>query len=222
MKTDTTNLALFCALTGAKTLLIDADLRRCDLSTKLAPGALTGIPAVVRGDVGIAETLKQLSVHLWFLPAGKACGTANSSELVRSNGMKRLLATGADLFHYIIIDLPPLLSMVDGRAIEPLVTQFLYIVGWGTVSRHVVRDALFQNTAVYKKCLGVILNRVDQKLISRYVAGDAHGLPIQHVLLNDGACCLPGVVATLDIPCGLAFATVRRAHRVNRRRLSSI
>ncbi len=58
------NLALFCALTGAKTLLIDADLRRCDLSTKLAPGALTGIAAVVRGDVGIAETRKQLSVRL--------------------------------------------------------------------------------------------------------------------------------------------------------------
>ena len=48
--------------------------------------------------------------------------------------MKRLLVTGADLFDYIIIDLPPLLSMVDGRAIEPLVTQFLYIVEWGTVS----------------------------------------------------------------------------------------
>jgi polysaccharide biosynthesis transport protein len=169
------NLALFCALTGAKTLLIDADLRRCDLSTKLAPGALSDIAAVVRGDVGIAETLKQLSEHLWFLPAGKAYGTVNSSELVRSDGMKRLLVTGADLFNYIIIDLPPLLSMVDGRAIEPLVTQFLYIVEWGTVSQRVVRDALSQNTAVYKKCLGVVLNKVDGKLISRYVAGDAHG-----------------------------------------------
>jgi succinoglycan biosynthesis transport protein ExoP len=168
------NLALFCALTGAKTLLIDADLRRCDLSTKLAPDALSGIAAVVSGDGGIAETLKQLSEHLWFLPAGKACGTVNSSELVRSDGMKRLLVTGADLFDYIIIDLPPLLSMVDGRAIEPLVTQFLYIVEWGTVSRHVVRDALSQNTAVYKKCLGVVLNKVNRKLISRYVAGDAH------------------------------------------------
>jgi polysaccharide biosynthesis transport protein len=169
------NLALFCALTGAKTLLIDADLRRCDLSTKLAPDALSGIAAVVSGDVGIAETLKQLSEHLWFLPAGKACGTVNSSELVRSDGMKRLLVNGADLFDYIIIDLPPLLSMVDGRAIEPFVTQFLYIVEWGTVSRHVVRDALSQNTAVYKKCLGVVLNKVNRKLISRYVAGDAHG-----------------------------------------------
>jgi succinoglycan biosynthesis transport protein ExoP len=169
------NLALFCALTGAKTLLIDADLRRCDLSTKVAPGARSSIAAVVRGDVGIAETLEQLSEHLWFLPAGKARETLNSSELVCSDGMKRLLVTGADLFDYIIIDLPPLLSMVDGRAIEPLVTQFLYIVEWGTVPRHVVRDALSQNTAVYMKCLGVVLNKVDRKLISRYVAGDAHG-----------------------------------------------
>jgi succinoglycan biosynthesis transport protein ExoP len=168
------NLALFCALTGAKTLLIDADLRRCDLSTKLAPGALSSLAAVVRGDVDIAKTLKQLSEHLWLLPAGKACETVNSSELVRSVGMKRLLDTGADLFDYIIIDLPPLLSMVDGRAIEPLVTQFLYIVEWGTVPRRVVRDALSQNITVYKKCLGVVLNKVDRKLISRYTAGATH------------------------------------------------
>ena len=169
------NLALFCASTGAKTLLIDADLRRCDLSTKLAPGALSSIAAVVRSDVDIAETLKRLSEHLWFLPAGKAYETVNSSELVRSDGMKRLLVTGADLFDYIIIDLPPLLSMVDGRAIEPLVTQFLYIVEWGTVSRRVVRETLSQNRTVHKKCLGVVLNKVDRKLILRYAAGDAHG-----------------------------------------------
>jgi polysaccharide biosynthesis transport protein len=169
------NLALFCASTGAKTLLIDADLRRCDLSTKLAPGALSSIAAVVRSDVDIAETVKRLSEHLWFLPAGKAYETVNSSELVRSDGMKRLLVTGADLFDYIIIDLPPLLSMVDGRAIEPLVTQFLYIVEWGTVSRRVVRETLSQNITVHKKCLGVVLNKVDRKLILRYAAGDAHG-----------------------------------------------
>jgi polysaccharide biosynthesis transport protein len=168
------NLALFCALTGAKTLLIDADLRRCDLSTKLAPAALSTLVAVLRGDIGIAETLKQLSEHLWFLPAGKAYETVSSSELIRSDEMKRLLVTGVDLFDYIIIDLPPLLSMVDARAIEPLVTQFLYIVEWGTVSRHVVRDALSQNITVYKKCLGVVLNKVDLKYISRYTAGATH------------------------------------------------
>lgn len=169
------NLALFCALTGAKTLLIDADLRRCGLSAKLAPGARSSIAAAVHGDVGIAESIKQLSEHLWFLPAGTARETLNSSELVRSDGMKRLLVAAADLFDYIIIDLPPLLSMVDGRAIEPLVSQFLYIVEWGTVRRHVVRNALSQNMTVYKKCLGVVLNKVDRKLISRYVDGDAHG-----------------------------------------------
>jgi succinoglycan biosynthesis transport protein ExoP len=141
----------------------------------LAPGARSSIAAAVHGDVGIAESIKQLSEHLWFLPAGTARETLNSSELVRSDGMKRLLVAAADLFDYIIIDLPPLLSMVDGRAIEPLVSQFLYIVEWGTVRRHVVRNALSQNMTVYKKCLGVVLNKVDRKLISRYVDGDAHG-----------------------------------------------
>ena len=62
------NLALFCALTGAKTLLIDADLRRCDLSAKLAPGARSSIAAVVRGDVGIAESMKQRPNTYGFCP----------------------------------------------------------------------------------------------------------------------------------------------------------
>ena len=107
--------------------------------------------------------------------------------------MKRLFDTGADLFDYMIIDLPPLLSMVDGRAIEPLVTQFLYIVGWCTISRHVVRDALFQNTAIYKKCLGVILTRSNRSL--------SHGTLLATRMVTNTTCTVESRSALLARRC---------------------
>ena len=109
------------------------------------------------------------------MPAGKPGETANSSELLRSDGMKRLLAAAGGQFDYIIIDMPPLLATVDGRAIEPLVGHFVYVIEWGKVARQVVRDTLSEHPTLYKKCLGAVLNKVDRTLITRYTQSDLLG-----------------------------------------------
>lgn len=170
-----TNFAVFCASTGARTLLIDADLRRCHLSRELAPEGVFSLASVIRGEAQTDQALTRLSDMFWFLTAGNARETANSSELLRSEGMKRLLATMADQFDYIIVDMPPLLAMVDGRAIEPLVDYFIYVIEWGKIERQIVRNTLTEHPTLYKKCIGAVLNKVNQVLISRYTSGTVHG-----------------------------------------------
>jgi polysaccharide biosynthesis transport protein len=168
------NIAVFCALTGASTLLIDADLRNCSLSRELAPAAVLSLAAVIRGKAQIIDAVKQLSEGLWFLPAGKAHESVNPSELLRCGGMKNLLEAATDMFDYIFVDLPPLLPVVDGHAIEPLMSHFVYVVEWGRISREIVRKILSENPSVHKKCLGAVLNKVDQNVIGQYSENDAY------------------------------------------------
>jgi succinoglycan biosynthesis transport protein ExoP len=86
--------------------------------------------------------------------------------------MERLLAAAAKQFEYIVIDLPPLVSLVDARAIAPFIAHFLFVVEWGKTPRIVVRDALLHNPLVHEKCLGAVLNKADRKLILRYMPGN--------------------------------------------------
>jgi len=169
--TTSANLALFCGATGSKTLLIDADLRRCGLSRHLAPEANSSLVDVVLGAVDFANATEKLTANVWFLPATAAHKVANSSEILRSAGMERLLVAAAKQFEYIVIDLPPLVSLVDARAIAPFVAHFLFVVQWGKTPRSVARDALLHNPIVHEKCLGAVLNKADRKLILRYMPG---------------------------------------------------
>jgi succinoglycan biosynthesis transport protein ExoP len=170
--TTSANLALFCGATGSKTLLIDADLRQCGLSKRLAPEATASVVEVVMGTVGLSSAARKLSTDVLFLPATAARKVANSSEILRSAGMERLLAAAAKQFEYIVIDLPPLVSLVDARAIAPFIAHFLFVVEWGKTPRIVVRDALLHNPLVHEKCLGAVLNKADRKLILRYMPGN--------------------------------------------------
>ncbi len=162
------NLAIFCADTGAKTLLIDADLRKCALSKSFGTDAVAGVVEVVRGASRFESTIIKLSEHLSFLPAGNAFETANSSEILRSAGMEQLLKSASEAFDYILIDLPPLLSLIDARAIAPVLDGVLFVVEWGKTPRSVARDVLLHNPVVHEKCIGAVLNKVDPYRIAHY------------------------------------------------------
>ncbi len=79
-----------------------------------------------------------------------------------------MLKAAGGTFDYILIDLPPLISLIDARAIAPLLDQTLLVVEWGKTQRSVVRDMLLQNPIIHEKCLGAVLNKVDPHRISQY------------------------------------------------------
>jgi succinoglycan biosynthesis transport protein ExoP len=174
------NLAVFCAETGARTLLVDADLRKCAMSKNLKLESAPGVVEVTRNPGSFEETIIKLSELLYCLPAGNALETANSSEVMRSSGMEKLLTAAAEKFDYVIIDLPPLISLIDARAIAPLLDHVLFVVEWGKTPRSAARDVLIQNPIVHEKCLGAVLNKVDPQLISYYAPQSVEAYGVYH------------------------------------------
>lgn len=170
------NLAQLLAMQGARTLLIDADLRN--------PGATRTIGR--HADQGILEALlegrplKDLLLidgrtKLAFLPAVVKRRLPHSSDLLASRVMAGLLEEAKAHFDYIVLDLPPLGPVVDARAVGPMLDASLAVIEWGRTSRRVVQTTFATHPELVEKCLGVILNKVDTeklKLYRSYGSGD--------------------------------------------------
>ncbi|WP_313606851.1 polysaccharide biosynthesis tyrosine autokinase [Rhizobium sp.] len=163
------NFAQLLAMQGARTLLIDGDLRNPGATRYLGAHAKEGFLEAVLESKPLGDLLLfDDKTKLAFLPAVIKRRVPNSAELLGSHAMRTLLDTAQKHFDYVIVDLPPLGPVVDARAIGPLLDSLILVVEWGKTSRKVVRSTVFNNGDLFEKCAGVVLNKVDAKKMRLY------------------------------------------------------
>ena len=119
--TTAASLALVMAHGGARTILVDCDLRNSSLSHRLAPQAKIGLLEVVTGQ----NTLEEALIHdpitnLQFLPTVSKERIAHSAEILASSSTARLFEQLREKFDYVVLDLSPLAPIVDVRATSQL------------------------------------------------------------------------------------------------------
>lgn len=165
------NLAGLLASNGAKTLLIDADLRNPGLSRSLGIDADQGLVEAVVNDKGWQSVVKvDRQTKMAIVPAVVRGRFSHTSELLSSAGMRRFIEDAKATFEYIIVDLPPLGPVVDAKAFAPLADGFVLVAEWGATPRPLVRSALNAEPQIANKILGLVLNKVDLKKLPRYGA----------------------------------------------------
>ena len=165
------NFASLLALLGHKTLLVDGDLRVAGLTEELAPNAKKGlVEAVVYKEPVENLLIVEESSGLSFLPCVMPPRMSHTSDLLTSVSMKNSLTSLQEKFEYIIIDLPPVVPVIDARAFAPLVHAFVFVVEWRKTALHVVRNVLVNNIEIYDKCLGIVLNKVNVDELRSYEA----------------------------------------------------
>jgi succinoglycan biosynthesis transport protein ExoP len=163
------NFAQLLAMQGARTLLIDADLRNPGATRAIGRHAEAGLLEALLERRPIQDLLLiDQKTKLAFLPAIVKRRVPHSSELLSSPAMNALLDMARANFDYIVLDLPPLGPVVDARAISPNIDAFLFVVEWGKTSRKVVRSTFGSEPAIANKCAGVILNKVDTEKMNLY------------------------------------------------------
>ncbi|MER8572939.1 polysaccharide biosynthesis tyrosine autokinase [Mesorhizobium sp. M1409] len=163
------NLAGLLAANGAKTLLIDGDLRNPGLSRGLGMEAEQGLmEAVVNGQTWQSVGKIDRQTKLAIIPAVLRGNFSHTSELLSSAGMRRFIGNAKETFEYIVVDLPPLGPVVDAKAFAPLVDGFLLVTEWGRTPRAMVRSMLESEPYVANKIVGAVLNKVDLKKLAKY------------------------------------------------------
>ncbi|MGB3645643.1 MAG: polysaccharide biosynthesis tyrosine autokinase [Mesorhizobium sp.] len=164
------NFAGLLAANGAKTLLIDGDLRNPGLSRSLPLVPEKGlVEAVVGGDQRWQSALLvDRKTRLAILPTVIRGRLPHTGELISGPGMRDLIEQARQSFDYIVVDLPPLGPVVDARAFAPLADGFVLVAEWGATPRMLVRSALQADPQIAAKTLGLVLNKTDIKQLPRY------------------------------------------------------
>jgi capsular exopolysaccharide synthesis family protein len=117
--TVTTNLALMFAMSDAKVVLIDADIRKGRIAKYFKCKSSPGLSDCLSGLVTLDEVLHKTKINenLHFI----SCGTHSPKpyELLESEKMTQLLEELRSKFDYIVIDTPPILLVSDALAVAP-------------------------------------------------------------------------------------------------------
>lgn len=189
-KTSTSvNTAISLAQTGAKVLIIDADMRRPQIRSIFNLPTIGGLSTILSrkmDDVAILSLIEQIDgTNLFVLPAGDT--PPNPAELLGSNQMRRLLESLKSFFTHIVIDSPPVASFTDGVLISSMVDGVVLVVHGSKSSRTVVQRSKKRLQDVGARICGVVLNNVEQKASDSYYGYGDYYYKTETQMLEAGA-----------------------------------
>jgi succinoglycan biosynthesis transport protein ExoP len=163
------SLAAILASGGQRTLLVDADPRKADLSLRLGLGGRRGLASVTLVDAPMESAMTRIEgtgVNVIGCE-GRHLGPI-SYDLLSSPKMGRFLADARRSFHYVVLDLAPLGPIVDGRLLLSAVDQIVLVAEWGKTPRSLVSYTLAHEPQLRSRLLGIVLNRVNLRKLARW------------------------------------------------------
>jgi len=121
------NLASIIAMSGKKTLLISADLRKPKAHEYFEIEKKHGLTTFLINNIPLAQIIQKTFLEkLDFIASGQI--PPNPAELLMSNTMKEMIEKLKELYDVIIIDSPPFGLVADSLSLMPLVDLNIVIV----------------------------------------------------------------------------------------------
>jgi polysaccharide biosynthesis transport protein len=156
------NTAISFAQTGAKTLLIDCDLRNPRLQKLVKAPPETGLTAYLTGLCAL-ESLAKASVIPNFHVIIGGLVPPNPAELLGSQRMQTLVEAAINQYDIIILDSPPVLSFADALILSAFADGVILVVNSQKSPRSLVQKASRAIQQGNARLLGVVLNSLDLK-----------------------------------------------------------
>lgn len=168
--TTATNTAISLAQTGAKVLIIDADMRRPRLHTVFDISNAEGLSTILSSELTEQEMIDVVQYDdaskLHLLPSGPV--PPNPAELIGSEQMSNFLKKMSNNFTHVVVDSPPIASFTDGVLIASMVDGVILVVHAGKSSRQVIRRSKQLLNEIGAKIFGVVLNNVNLRSQDNY------------------------------------------------------
>jgi succinoglycan biosynthesis transport protein ExoP len=164
------NLAISFSQGGNSVVLVEADMRRPQLSNYLEVGD--------KEKVGLSEMLSQSKkmtsafvdsctrtyedTELSVIYSGQV--PSNPSELLGSERFEQLISMLRKHYDYVLVDCPPLLPVADAAVISTRVDGVVMIVHAGRTRKHELLGARAAIESVGASILGVVLNKIPENV----------------------------------------------------------
>jgi polysaccharide biosynthesis transport protein len=155
------NLAVSLADTGARIILVDADLRRPSMANYIGIEGGVGLTTVLIGRADVQDVVQPLgNTTLDLLPAGQI--PPNPSELLGSPAMATLLARLEAAYDMVLLDSAPLLPVTDAAVLSNLASGALLVVSADQIHRAQLQQTLHSLEIAGAHLYGIVLNKVDK------------------------------------------------------------
>ncbi|MGI6776590.1 MAG: CpsD/CapB family tyrosine-protein kinase [Acetivibrionales bacterium] len=163
-------LAVSMAKSGEKVLLVDADMRKPVLMKQLAGSSYKGLSNILAGNAALDETVNATSVNGFnFITCGVK--PPNPVEMLESQEFEKFLKSVSEKFDVVIIDTPPLGSVIDSAIIASKTDGVLIVIKPNIVRRENVEMVKEQLEKVNARILGVVLNNMSKQEYKSYYSG---------------------------------------------------
>jgi len=157
----TANTAVSLAQTGAKVLIVDADMRRPRIHTVFDMENGSGLSSLLSSPATEQDVLDVIkfdpSSNLHVMTSGPV--PPNPAELIGSEQMTNLLKILQNNFTHVVVDSPPIASFTDGVLIASMVDGVILVVQAGRCSRQILKRSRQLLTDIGARVFGVILNQ---------------------------------------------------------------
>lgn len=153
-------LARSLAQTGKKVLLIDADIRKSILVARhQLEKDVYGLSQYLSGQRKLEEVLYSTNVEgLDVIFAGPF--SPNPAELLEEQLFSNLVERGRSEYNYVIIDTPPITSVIDAAIVAKECDGTVLVIESGAISYRIAQRVKQQLEKTGCRILGVVLNKV--------------------------------------------------------------
>ena len=154
--TITANLAISCAMSGKKVLLVDADLRRaCQKDIFGYDSAAKGVSGILARECTWQEAvMKDIRENLDLLPAGQY--PPNPAELLGSPQMQELLKELEAAYDLVLLDMPPINIVSDPLVLSSQVAGCLFVIRQNYSDHRDIRKSMIAAEMTGMNIMGLI------------------------------------------------------------------
>ena len=157
--TTAVNLAITIAKYGTRILLVDADLRKPMAIKGISPEDNVGLSNYLTGMASFDQIIRETNIPNLFTVF---CGVKppNPSELLGTQRFKDFMKECGEKYDMVIIDTPPLGSVIDCAVISTLVDGVILVIRRKKVDIDKALHVKMQLEKVNARILGVVLNKI--------------------------------------------------------------
>lgn len=155
------NLAISMAEAGKKTVFVDADLRKSVLVGRYRINqSLRGLAHYLSGINSKDDIIYQSNIdNLYMIFSGPV--PPNPSELLGGEKFTDLIKKLSEEYDYVIIDTPPLGSVIDSAVIAKVCNGMILVIEANNISYKFAQKVKQQLEMTGCPILGAVLNKVD-------------------------------------------------------------
>ncbi|MDP3938257.1 MAG: polysaccharide biosynthesis tyrosine autokinase [Deltaproteobacteria bacterium] len=161
------NLGITLASGMKRTVLVDSDFRKPRLHKVFGLKNGKGMVEVLVGESELDEVIQPTAIkNLFVIPRGSL--PPNPAELLDSDRLREVLKQLHERFDYVVLDSPPIGSVIDASILAGLVDGTVLVVEAGKFEWRPIQRAKEQIEKSQGRILGVVINKSRRERLGYY------------------------------------------------------